>query len=232
MQLGYNTAGTEQVFEQMLNNAIKKADGPFTYLEIGVAEGTTLGSVARFLSEHRTNWNAIGVDILDGPFFNAQRFLRENSKMNTEILFNGDRQVQLVPQNMTNIISIVLMGDGDTLDGLLIPTESLHFVLIDGCHGAPCVERDFLAIENLVAPGGIVAFHDAMPEDQGRDWQEHCQQMISVRQALNNLAMPLPNSVGFLADWKPRPGWEFAGEVHGDKSVNPPGNGFAFFRKL
>ena len=41
----------------------------------------------------------------------------------------------------------------------------LGFVLIDGSHVAPCVDRDFAAWAGRVVPGGILAAHDIVQPD-------------------------------------------------------------------
>jgi hypothetical protein len=222
MQLGYNTAGTEPVFEAMLAQARERMIMSFNYLEIGIAEGTTLASVAKWLKKQEIMWDVIGVDLVEGPFFNPIEFMRKNRDLDIEILFDGGGG-NIKAREHSGLVTVVL-GKSEA-PKMLIRNEAINFCLIDGCHGAPCVMRDFLMVEPWIARGGIVAFHDAMPEDQGIHFQTHCHQPINVREALYRLKL-LWTGTGT------RHGWRFLRDVPGDKNFDPPGNGFAFFQKL
>lgn len=244
MTLGYNTAGTEETFERILGESAGRAaeqNELFVYLEIGIAEGTTLLSVAYYLKaltalgKGRFNfaWNAIGLDLYGGPFFDPQRFVSNCVHHNLEILYNGNKLEgqSFSVRNNLDIITVALLPEDESVANQKFPPSSIDFCVIDGCHGAPCVERDFLAIERAIKPGGIVAFHDAMPEDQGGEpgtngWQSHCGTGTNVIAALEKLGLATER----LYWEKKGPGWEIAGAVKGDKSRG--GNGFAFFRKV
>lgn len=95
-------------------------------------------------------------------------------------------------------------------------TPKANFIFIDGCHGSPCVKRDFLLAEKKIRPKGIIAFHDADPNCQGRHFQDHCGMGIDVRNALQDL--------GLLDDT--RPGWKKVEETSGD--VYRAGHGIVF----
>jgi hypothetical protein len=226
LKLGYNLAGCEAAFARNLQRAIEN-QAQFTYLEIGVAEATTLLAVANLLKREDMEWKAIGLDILGGPFFNPNQFLIEGVR-------NGLRtkMVALPPNLIPDLdqfdVGVVLAENPRHIARFV--REILDFVLIDGCHGAACVEADFLAIESKVYSGGIVAFHDACAEDQGQHFQQHCGEPINVRQALD-LLVEVPDAVGSLILNCTRPGWTLLEEVHGDKTANPPGNGMIFFQK-
>jgi hypothetical protein len=228
---GYNFAGIEEAYEAMLVRAMNNSSTPyFRYLEIGIAEGTTLVSTAEVCRDHGPhNWQCVGIDIFDGPFFNERNFLKKSLAFNVGIEFPGrGNHATFVADRMGDDIRILLLK-GDTTRALVSP-GCVNFCLIDGCHGAPCVEKDFLSIEAGIARGGIVAFHDAMPEDQGKGWQSHCQQNINVRHALSHLGLQ-----SNLGDLTTRPGWQYAGCAHGDKSLgdlSQNGNGIIFFQKV
>lgn len=226
--LGYNLAGCEAAFEKHLTETIQNTS-QFTYLEVGIAEGTTLLAVAdlaRKLMSAEGDWTVIGVDLLDGPFFKPIEFARQAQAIGLGV----EIQVPFELSSFTPSSGLYIMLANDP-HKFTTEIALLDFVLIDGCHGAPCVKADFLAIEKQVYQGGIVAFHDACVEDQGRDMQQHCGEPINVRQALYdlNLLQPPPEHG---KDWQMRDGWELVEEVHGDKSANPPGNGMIFFRKV
>lgn len=212
-KLGFNMDGVETAFYQHIELALafKEPGFPFRYYEIGIAEGKTLLAVADFLEAKGVQFYCTGVDLLNGPFFKATEFIR-NCRHTFCIRTSGA---------IVERVNVVLIQDKR-----LEPCPNQHFVLIDGCHGAPCVEADFLSVAPFVAKGGIVAFHDACKEDQGSDYQDHCKQPINVRYALGNLRLLYPLFAGGLA------GWKFLGEAHGDKQATPKGNGFAFFQKI
>lgn len=230
MKLGFNTRGTETHFEMRLRDAItNRSTMGFRYLECGIAEGTTLKSVAEVIrSELPTGQvQAVGIDLFDGPFFNERNFLRNTSDFNVMIEHDGRGNRQpFIKDRVDCDIRVVLLKSGEKR--AMVSPGCVNFALIDGCHGAPCVEKDFLAIEAGIAPGGVVAFHDAGSEDQGIHLQQHCQMPISVLNALFNL--------GLLAEHSPqRPGWRFIGHVDGDKSpgnLQDNGHGFKFFQKI
>lgn len=210
--------GTEEVFESMLQRSIHERKTPgFHYVEIGIAKGATLAAVADHLREHMPGtWRATGVDLVCGEYFHATDFLRSTLSHEVVIDFAGSGNRQpFISGILNNDIRIMLLKSNERRP--LCEPRSLNFCLIDGCHGAPCVTKDFLAIENAMALNGIVAFHDAMPEDQGVGWQAHCGMHISVREALNKL------------DLTTRPGWKWVGNVSGDKSQSA--NGFEFFQR-
>lgn len=242
MTLGYNTAGTEETFENVLNRALslRRDDGePFRYLEIGIAEGTALLSVARHVENRIPYWQVDGVDLYGGPFFNAQKFLEQSSGLNVQITYTG-APLHIATYTTSDVsgIGVNLLKDGIRLSPEHLQKDSLHFAVIDGCHGAPCVERDFLAIEQAIKRGGIVAFHDAMPDDQGGEpgtngWQSHCGTGIAVNRALHHLGLLYgqANEISNLSRCTgARDGWTLEAFVRGDKSRG--GNGFAFFRKV
>lgn len=241
MTLGFNTLGTEECFESMLRKAmLERTTTTFGYLEIGVAEGTTLISVADWLKQNLVcDWQAWGVDLVDGPFFDCKQFLKRSLAHEVSIVFNGRKQPFIDGVCSRGIKVHLLKGERRAL----VSPKEINFALIDGCHGAPCVEADFLAIEQGMAQGGIVAFHDAGSEDQGIHFQNHCGMPISVRKAMGNLGL-LPceaaatdteSFVGFKPSECGRPGWKLIGSVDGDKSPGNPqdnGHGFAFFQRL
>src|ERR1041384_1262766 len=89
----FNMLGTEKVFEEMLNRAIKERTTPdFQHQEIGIAKGATLLSVADHLAEIQSRWLAVGFDLRDGPFFNATDFLKRSSNYDVSIITDKERQ--------------------------------------------------------------------------------------------------------------------------------------------
>lgn len=88
--------------------------------------------------------------------------------------------------------------------------NGLGLVLIDGCHCLHHVLGDWWLYSPKVLPGGLVLFHDANVQSQGKQYQRHgdehrSESHISVLGALESLNL-VPCS---------RPGWELA-HVGGD----------------
>lgn len=235
IKLGYNLAGCEEAFEKHLSETLAKT-GAFTFMEIGTAEGTTLLAVSEYLNRWNTStggepfaWQTIGLDLIGGPFFNANKFSEEVTRKGLSLTIHAMPPGACIHgATESNTVSVILSSN--PREAIKATKEVLDFVLIDGCHGAACVEADFLAVEDKVYSGGIVAFHDACEEDQGQHFQQHCGEPINVRKALERLELyqPLPFCSGMHCM---RSGWKFLEEVHGDKTANPPGNGMIFFQK-
>lgn len=225
----FNMAGTEEVFFSMLQQAIRERTTPgFHYLEIGIATGNTLAEVANQVKIAAHTWRCTGIDLVDSEYFHALNFLRKTLAHEVSINFSGASQKPFVADVLKNDIEVILLKSPDVR--ALVGPKSINFALIDGCHGAPCVMADFDSIENGMAPNGIVAFHDAMPEDQGQMPQRHCQQMINVRDALSIRGLIHSIVQQPWSDDCDRPGWKCIGSVAGDKLKQ--GNGFVFFQKI
>jgi hypothetical protein len=226
MRLGFNTRGTEEYFETMLRKAMADRSTPgFRYLELGIAEGTTLLSVAEVLRSCQHEWQAVGIDLCNGNYFNHIEFLKRAASFDIVTEYAGSCAYDVEVDEMAPVNGIRVLLLKGCEKRATVYSETVNFALIDGCHGAPCVEKDFLSIENGIASGGIVTFHDAGEADQGIHFQQHCQMNISVREALNKL--------GLLGE--ERPGWRFIGKVDGDKSpgnLQLNGHGFVFFQKI
>lgn len=214
MKLGFNCAGCEAAFEEILELCCWQAEDFFNYLEIGIAEGTTLLSVFNKVDAMRDSYTVTGVDLVVGPFFKPQVVFDNVIEFSIHV-------DQPINHDDLGLHVYLFSQPRKQIEKIAAP---LHFVFIDGCHGAPCVAADFLAIEDKVAPGGIVCFHDAMPEDQGQHFQQHCGEPINVRKALEDLRL--------ITDGPVRHDWRLLKSVSGDKSANPPGNGMVFFEKV
>lgn len=227
MNLGFNFGGIEELFGEMLDRSIReRTTVNYQFLEIGTATGRTLVSVADRLRDTLVTWRATSIDLVDGPYFNAKEFFKMSLAHQVSIEFCGScRNEPFVADVQKNDIRVLLLKSPDKR--AICAPSSLNFVLIDGCHGSPCVEADFLSVEKAVCPGGIVAFHDSGERDQGGGMQAHCGQPINVRSAIDNLDL---YPVDANAAWSTkRDGWRYVASMEGDKEKS--GNGIIFFQK-
>ncbi len=127
------------------------AKKPRTVLEIGTASGGTL-----FLAACLSDDDAliVSIDLPDGLFGGGypawkrplyQSFRRERQRIE---LIQGDSHDPEVFTELENIL------EGRTID----------YLFIDGDHTYAGVRQDFEDYSRLLAPGGIVAFHDIAPD--------------------------------------------------------------------
>lgn len=216
----FNMLGTEEAFDKYLEMALLGSSHRI-YAEIGIAEGATLIHVANKLQEQGEThpWQAFGIDVANGPYFNAETFLKAAPKHHVVMHYSGD--LTAFRAEALNSIQIFLL----THKPAEFPDRSINFCLIDGDHQKEAVMADFLSIERGMARGGIVAFHDALYEDQWNYPGDEPKHDIHVMEALSDLRLT----------FNCRPGWTLLDTVDGDKSpgsLDDNGNGFAFFQKL
>lgn len=188
------------LYSNCLDNKYDHPHGnhPFVYLEIGTAYAETWLAVCQILSRTNANWRTIGID----PWEPAL----ENYKIRIEPVF-ADKAILI---NKTR--------EEAFRDDMELIGPRLDFVFIDGCHAKPCVMGDFLAVEPLVVPGGLVVFHDFGPQSSGM--QSHCNQPLAVREATIELGL----------FGRHRPGWTQLLDWRGDKERN--GATCGVFKKL
>ncbi len=113
-------------------------------LEIGVSSGGTLALWARLAAKDA---HLIGVDMRIDPLV-RQRLDSERTAKHTIQLMEGS-------------------SHSDTVRGAVIQSlggQSLDFLFIDGDHSYEGVKCDWEMYSPLVRPGGVVAFHDIIPD--------------------------------------------------------------------
>ncbi len=188
MTLGICLSGVEENFERALRE--RATDGqPFVYLELGTANAETWFPVLLLLQETDAKWRTIGIDPATYAF--------ENYYKKIAPYFTTDEALMLV-QTREQAFTTEKDRIGNRLD----------FVFIDGCHSQKCAMADFLSVEPLVVPGGLVVFHDI--EQVPGEIQEHCNAPRGVREALEELGL-----------WKnTRPGWKRLPDWTCDKTKN------------
>lgn len=189
-------AGNESAFCSALDVALATADTTFQYVEIGIGHGDGLRAVSQYLAQQEKPFHLTGVDIASCDR-NALNPASYPHKEHISIKLNG----------AANFFRNCASWQAD-------------FIFIDGCHGAPCVESDFLGAEKVMRSGGVVAFHDTDPGCQDIHMQPHCQTGIRAREAVEKL--------GLLNDT--RKGWFKIGETTGDKELG--GHGCLFVKKV
>jgi hypothetical protein len=190
MKLGILMDGGEESFLSAIKSALFDTHTIRTYLEIGVAYGETIVGVWEG-TKHLDARKIYGIELPEWPSWNE-----------IKMRVDGKPEIAVIAGRSTEVLAHWPFG-------------KLSAVLIDACHGKPCVMADFLAVEPHVADGGIVMFHDAGRKEQGVDVQPHCNQPISVRLAIDELGL-----------WtNERAGWEYAGMI-------PTANATAVFRKV
>ncbi len=225
-KFGIRTQGTEVEIESVISKHAEGKDN-FIYLEIGVASCVTLKAVNDILKDScasSNNWITIGLDIIGSGNVNFQEIYQNFSYGELPI---SSEEGELLSKNELNIgkyNSLLVLRKNPRLWVNNIKDFGFDLVLIDACHGKPCVMADFLTIENKIKPGGLCMFHDCGTEETGTDWQGHCNENINVRNALVELGL-LDNS---------RVGWSLIKEIHGTRKTNKDssgGNSMAIFRK-
>lgn len=189
MKLGICLAGVEDQFERALRDRAKDGQ-PFVYAEIGVAHCDSWIEVCHVLSTTNSNWRTIGIDNWVHAFENYQQKIAPE--------FSPDKALLLV-QTREEAFATEKERIGDRLD----------FVFIDGCHTKKCVMGDFLAVEPLVVPGGLVVFHDFDFIDKGL--QTHCN-------IYENGVIPAAEELGLMSNC--RPGWKRLPDWIADASKN------------
>lgn len=191
-----------------------KLPGTFQYLEIGLAFAGTFSGVIKAIERNRIDpWMAYGIDKAVGGWeYRPEMVASALAKWNPD--FSGQ------PSGITNRPQIHTCGSVEFLRRYS-PGHHFNFVLIDGCHSTGCCTQDFVLVEPLVKPGGIVMFHDADAGQQGPDFdvQPHCKIGIGVRQALISLDI--------LGGG--RPGWRVMDDTVPTEAH--PGRGSVFIQK-
>lgn len=124
---------------------------PQIIVEIGTRKGGTLFTWCRFTNADKV----ISIDLPGGIHgggypFQKQKLYKSflmDQKDRQVVLFQEDSHKETTLQNLKN-----------ELDG-----KKIDFLFIDGDHTYKGVKQDFEMYSPLVRPGGIVAFHDIVP---------------------------------------------------------------------
>jgi hypothetical protein len=178
-----------------------------TYVEIGVGEGATLTAIAHTLRSFKKRWRAIGIELPNGYSFNRNR--------TEEIAKQRDLKLNFVTPNCSIVhppwheVTVYFKDSQSLLTEFW--QEPIHFALIDGCHGKPCVILDFLALDAFMVRDSVMMFHDISREQVGQE-QPHCQSGIDVIGACYELGLLTASGVA------KRNGWAFTEILGADRT--------------
>ena len=134
---------TQEIFTAI--EYIKK-ESPTTYCEIGTAYGGTLFLMSILVNSLET---IIGIDL----------YVRNKSRLN---LFHGSEQTIRLLNGSSYAVSTINSFKK------IINGRKLDVLFIDGDHRYAGVKKDFLAYRDFVREGGLIMFHDIVPDHFSR----------------------------------------------------------------
>ena len=114
--------------------------------EIGTYEGGTNFLISQSIPSVR---EMIGVDLFVQHTTQLRHFCKPDRKVN---YLNGSSYADATVKTVETLLG----------------TNQLDFLFIDGDHRYEGVKNDFLAYRHLVRDGGIIAFHDIVPDHKTR----------------------------------------------------------------
>lgn len=127
--------------------AIYRALRPKTVLEVGTADG---GTLYHFIQDAPVDARILSVD--DGS-------MGRSPAADVFRSWADDACVELTLSTAPSV--------SDHSVGLAAELAPFEFVFIDADHSYEAVSRDWETYRPMVAPGGLVAFHDILPADAG-----------------------------------------------------------------
>lgn len=123
-----------------------RASSPVNVCEIGTAQGGTSFMLSQSIPS--VEW-MLGIDL----FVRNQASLRYFSRPGQELHFRNRSSYDPATVEMTR---------------RLLGTRKLDLLFIDGDHAYDGVKEDFLLFKSFVREGGIIAFHDIVPDYKTR----------------------------------------------------------------
>ncbi len=223
--MGIRMGGIENVLADLIKqHVITYLPGrPYTLIEIGSAGCTTLRAFRDILADAAPTqpWRVFGFDLPEDKAwsldweaitkaFNGVPHLLRAAHCGQEATYSAQQMYLWLLEDPRAFLR----------DQFSLPID---FAFIDGSHGKSC-GLDFLGIEQKVAPGGVVVFHDYGEIEQGTDWQAFDREFISVRSYVHRLGLAAPCVT-------PRKGWRFVGEIPGSRRFNGDGNSAAVIQR-
>lgn len=230
--MGIRMSGCEAPLENLIkqHSALLPPDHVYTLVEVGSAGCVTLRAFSDILREARGDkWRAVGFDLtLDKAWSVNMDEVRQSFDglpwqvydENTARSWSGD---------LSGISGMALVLMANPRLYLADPVRPggfpypIDFAFIDASHGKSS-GLDFLAVEDKVAPGGLVVFHDYGEPEQGTDWQHADREFISVRTYVHRLGLNQPCNAT-------RKGWRWVGEIKGSRHWGGDGNSAAVVQR-
>lgn len=213
--------GNETPIEELFKQYLEINESDFKYLEIGAAGTVSMKAIYEIISENikHNNWEVHGLDLPNGWSLDWNEIGKFNHPLCVYV-----NEIQNLAR-FDHLAKASLWLQSNPRKWIFeLKDESIDICFIDGCHGAPCVIKDFEAVKSKIKKNGIVFFHDAGEPEQGTDWQGHCNEHINVRKAVNDLGL-LDSSESKLH------GWEFIFEAQGSRKIGGDGNSCVFVKK-
>ena len=223
-RFGIRLSGCEGPLEDLIKQHVATCytNPDYTLIEIGSAGCTTLRAFRDIMVEARgiKSWRAVGFDLPPDKAWSLNMD-EINQAFDGKPCIIDHREIETL-NTITNSMVLILLDDPRAYirDTFLYRAD---FVFIDASHGKSC-GYDFLAVENKVAPGGLVVFHDYGELEQGTDWQAEDREFISVRSYVHRLGLASPCP-------EPRKGWRFIGEIKGSRHWGGDGNSCAVVQR-
>ena len=203
LKFGLCMEGCEVFMEALVREVSRRFEHPL-YFEIGVAFGETLVNMTALFRDSTEHWTSVGVDIpeLKDEYQRLMASIAAACELHFIIVEKVLMNEKAAPFN--HGITVYLKPSQELLrDNWTLP---IHLALIDGCHGKPCVKKDFELVSQFVPKGGFVVFHDFGQDSVGEP-QAHC---------------PTGDTLGACADLgllaNQREGWRYCGTIIGDKT--------------
>ena len=153
--------------ELWLYHAVQNLPGDATIVEIGSYMGRSTTAMAFACRDSKRRIFAI--DTFAG---NESDFVKGKNNVDWE----GGGYIEVFKENLrqNNLLSYVTPIQAYSYEAGKEWNESIDFLFVDGSHEFEDVLQDFELFYPHVKPGGIVAFHDVLPEWDGpsRAWNE------------------------------------------------------------
>ncbi len=227
--MGIRTGGCEEALEHLIRQQLSALpkEQPYTLIEIGSAGCVTLRAFRDIVAENGfgRETTILGIDLTPDKAWslNMAEVNQSFDGVPHQIVYPEKGQSWRAPFAFSPTMTLCLLSEPrEWLVGSNSP-QRIDFAFIDGCHGK-CAGLDFLAVEQKVAPGGVIVFHDFGELETGSDWQHHCREFINVRSYVHRLGLAAPCNV-------PRKGWRFLGEIKGSRHVGLDGNSCAVVQR-
>lgn len=123
---------------------------PMRVLEIGTRHGGTFIQWAKYAPQGAT---VLGIDLPRGLW-------DEPGQINYKAIW--------LAASMRPVCVSALIGDSQhpmTIRAVRAAMPEIDFLFIDGDHSERGAEKDYLIYGSMVRPGGVIAFHDILPDE-------------------------------------------------------------------